>query len=184
MSKIALEGNSLGTGTFTITSPNSNTNRTLTLPDSTGTVVVSGTTPSLNGITFPATQVASADVNTLDDYEEGTWTPVDASGAGLTFTTAQSNYTKIGRVVIASAFVTYPSTANGSTAKIGGFPFTIASNTVYGCFVRYTDYSVSDILMLPLQQATTNLEIYDGTSLKTNANVSTKRFDFVAVYIA
>jgi hypothetical protein len=38
--------------------------------------IASGQTFSLNGITFPATQVPSADANTLDDYEEGTWTPV------------------------------------------------------------------------------------------------------------
>jgi hypothetical protein len=74
MSKISLAPDASGSGIFTIASPNSNTNRTLTLPDATGTVVISGTTPSLNGITFPATQVASADANTLDDYEEGTWT--------------------------------------------------------------------------------------------------------------
>ena len=40
MSKISLTPNSSGTGNFTIASPNSNTDRTLTLPDSTGTVVV------------------------------------------------------------------------------------------------------------------------------------------------
>jgi hypothetical protein len=40
MSKIAIEGNAAGTGTFTIASPNSNTSRTLTLPDATGSVVV------------------------------------------------------------------------------------------------------------------------------------------------
>jgi microcystin-dependent protein len=38
MSKVALSGNASGTGTFTIASPNSNTDRTLTLPDSSGTV--------------------------------------------------------------------------------------------------------------------------------------------------
>ena len=42
MSSIKLESNASGTGIFTIASPNSNTNRTLTLPDSTGTVVVTG----------------------------------------------------------------------------------------------------------------------------------------------
>ena len=42
MSKISIEGNASGTGTFTIASPNSNTNRTLNLPDSSGTVVVTG----------------------------------------------------------------------------------------------------------------------------------------------
>ena len=102
MSKVAIEGNASGSGTFTIASPNSNTNRTLTLPDSTGTVVVSGTTPSLNGITFPATQVASADANTLDDYEEGTWTVTfyDASSGGnASPTTGTGKYTKIGNQV-------------------------------------------------------------------------------------
>jgi hypothetical protein len=77
VSKISLAPDASGTGIFTIASPNSNTNRTLTLPDATGTVVISGTTPSLNGITFPATQVASADANTLDDYEEGTFRSSD-----------------------------------------------------------------------------------------------------------
>jgi hypothetical protein len=42
MSKIALSGNASGTGTFTIASPGTNTDRTLTLPDATGTVNVSG----------------------------------------------------------------------------------------------------------------------------------------------
>jgi hypothetical protein len=39
MSKIALTPNASGTGTFTIASPNSNTDRTLTLPDEAGTVL-------------------------------------------------------------------------------------------------------------------------------------------------
>jgi hypothetical protein len=44
MSKIALSGNASGTGTFTLTSPSTNTDQTLTLPDSTGTVATLGTT--------------------------------------------------------------------------------------------------------------------------------------------
>jgi hypothetical protein len=56
-----------------------------------------------SGITFPATQVASADVNTLDDYEEGTWTPVvvGTSTAGTASYVSQANaiYTKIGSLV-------------------------------------------------------------------------------------
>jgi len=42
MSKVSLAGNASGTGIFTIASPNSNTDRTLTLPDATGTLQVSG----------------------------------------------------------------------------------------------------------------------------------------------
>ncbi len=54
MSSIKLESNASGTGIFTIESPATNTNRTLTLPDATGTVqvsgaAISGTTGSFSG---------------------------------------------------------------------------------------------------------------------------------------
>jgi hypothetical protein len=48
MSKIALSGNASGTGTFTIASPNSNSDRTLNLPDNSGTVLTTGSTFSQN----------------------------------------------------------------------------------------------------------------------------------------
>ena len=52
MSKIALSGNASGTGTFSIVAPNSNTDRTLTLPDEAGTVLTD-TDPSVSGdLTF------------------------------------------------------------------------------------------------------------------------------------
>lgn len=53
MSKIALTPNASGTGTFTIAAPDSNTNRTLTLPDETGTMLTSASTVS-------STQIAGA----------------------------------------------------------------------------------------------------------------------------
>lgn len=54
MSLVKIQGNASGTGEFTIAAPNSNTNRTLTLPDATGTVqvsgnAISGTTGSFSG---------------------------------------------------------------------------------------------------------------------------------------
>jgi hypothetical protein len=75
---------------------------------STGELLVGTTTTTANGgklqvsngITFPATQVACSDANTLDDYEEGTWTP--NQGSGLTVVGAFSSigrYTKIGNMV-------------------------------------------------------------------------------------
>jgi hypothetical protein len=44
MSKVAVTGNASGSGVFTITSPNSNSDRTLTLPDSSGTLLTTGLT--------------------------------------------------------------------------------------------------------------------------------------------
>ena len=119
-----------GTGIITITPPATNTNRAITLPDAAGAIVVSGTTPSLNGITFPATQVPSADANTLDDYEEGTWTPVITFGGnsvGVTYNASNGGYyTKVGRLVTIT-FVLDVSNKGSSTgsAVITGAPFSI-----------------------------------------------------------
>jgi hypothetical protein len=81
------------------------------------------------GVAFPATQVSSSDANTLDDYEEGTWTPADGSGAGLTFTVDHAKYTKVGRLVTGQAKITYPATVNGAGAQISGLPFASANDT-------------------------------------------------------
>ena len=64
--------------------------------------------------------------NKLDDYEEGTWTPADTSGAGLSITlSGQAKYVKIGNLVFFTASqISYPSTSNGSAARLGGLPFT------------------------------------------------------------
>lgn len=65
MSKIALEGNASGTGTFTLASPNSSTDRTLTLPDNTGTIITTastfaGTGPAFSVYASSATNTATA----------------------------------------------------------------------------------------------------------------------------
>ena len=67
----------------------------------------------------------TAAANALDDYEEGTWTPTDASGASLSFSSLDRNrYTKIGRFVMAHCRLDYPSTSDGSVATIA-LPFTL-----------------------------------------------------------
>jgi hypothetical protein len=87
------------------------------------------------GIAFPADQTtvgASSDANTLDDYEEGTWTPGVSFGgasAGVTFSASNSGrYTKIGRsvTVIGILELTNKGSSTGS-ASITGLPFTVAS---------------------------------------------------------
>lgn len=74
---------------------------------------------SANGgqIAFPAAQSASADANTLDDYEENTWTPTVTSNTGtITAYTSSGNYTKIGNRYLFT--VTATITTNGTG---GGF---------------------------------------------------------------
>jgi hypothetical protein len=102
---------------------------TLTTPIVATTMGVGGATPAVSGagITFPATQSASSNANTLDDYEEGTFTPVLSPASGSI--TAQSGagfYTKIGRTVtvyVRVAIVTV-GTASG-TMSITGLPFAV-----------------------------------------------------------
>jgi hypothetical protein len=73
MSKIALSGNASGTGTFTIASPNSNTDRTLNLPDAGGTVVSDTATQTLTNKTINGGAITQA-------------TAVTASGTSVDFT--------------------------------------------------------------------------------------------------
>jgi hypothetical protein len=86
-----------------------------------------------NGITFPATQVALSDANTLDDYEEGAWTPTVAGGttAGTyTLSSVNAYYTKIGNQVTVWASFGF-SAASGGTGfiSIGGLPFSYKANS-------------------------------------------------------
>src|SRR5260221_14348861 len=82
-------------------------------------------------LAFPATQNASTDVNTLDDYEEGTWTPGVAFGGaavGVTYATQSGTYVKIGSQV--TAWFSMTLTSKGSStgaATITGLPFTMAN---------------------------------------------------------
>jgi hypothetical protein len=143
MSKIALSGNASGTGTFTIASPDSNSDRTLNLPDAAGTIQVSGnpisgTTGTFTGlvdisaagagqIQFPATQNASANANTLDDYEEGTWTP----GLGGTWssnpTSLSGQYVKIGATVWLRISWIDGTKASATSAHFTGVPFSVSN---------------------------------------------------------
>jgi len=143
--------------------------------NSTGALVFAGGTTTADGIgiTFPATQSASSNANTLDDYEEGTWTPTDASGAGLTFTDVSGNYTKIGRMVFAQFALRYPSTANASNSLIGGMPFAPATgDSARQGFVSYTDESTLALILPEGGPATTAAPRNSGGAQLTNATLS------------
>jgi hypothetical protein len=92
------------------------------------------------GIRFPATQNASSNANTLDDYEEGTWTPAFGySGGNGTMAISYGNqygwYTKTGNVVYLRMDMRITSFSKGTASGIPwivGLPFTPQNNSGYG----------------------------------------------------
>ena len=115
------------------------------------TIGVGNTTPSTSGagISFPATQSASSDANTLDDYEEGTWSPtLDVeSGTSPTYTVTRATYTKIGRWVY--AYADFSITAAGSGLLRLNFPFfpVVSLNNYGGAKAQFSDNTYQNLIM-------------------------------------
>ena len=205
MSKVKIQGNASGTGVLTVTAPNTSTDRTITLPDSTDTLAVnsdvtnklplaggtmtgaltinsganlafqangtsytqiwqtlqspndltlkttadkyisfqpnstekvrlhsSGVMSVSNGIELGSGLDATA-ANTLNDYEEGTWTPqvkIDGSTTGITHDAQGGTYTKIGNTVILHAVLSLSSKGSETGAvTFANFPFAIENWT-------------------------------------------------------
>ena len=106
----------------------SNNSTRLTIDNTGLATFTNGIAVTTGGIKFPATQSASADANTLDDYEEGTWTATMAGASSVGNTTGY--YTKVGRLVTFSYYSgSVTSTAVGAT--ISGLPF---APTIYQTF--------------------------------------------------
>ena len=84
-------------------------------------------------IVFPGTQSAASNVNTLDDYEEGSYSPIiggDGGTSGQSYTTQVGRYTKIGNLVHVQGIVTLSAkgTITGN-AMLGALPFTTQNTT-------------------------------------------------------
>jgi hypothetical protein len=97
-------------------------------------------------IAFPASQNASADVNTLDDYEEGTFNPTvygSSSSGTSTYVLQQGSYVKIGQVVWFTATVQISNQTGTGNIRFGGLPFTsIASiDETVACVPQSLTYS-------------------------------------------
>jgi hypothetical protein len=100
------------------------------------------------GIKFPATQSASSNANTLDDYEEGTWTP---SVGGTASMASSGTYVKIGKMVTVNFDLIINSLGTGSTTSITNFPFN-SSNDGFprtGCVSYYSGLTISPIFIAP-----------------------------------
>jgi len=165
MSQVIIAGDTSGTitlqapavsGSSVLTLPATTaTLATLTTPSFASTIGVGGATASASGagISFPATQSASSDANTLDDYEEGSFTPTyTGSGGNPTVTYSSGNtwgtYTKVGNLVSFALEVrTTAISGGGGNLQISGLPFTPygggSNQYVYSCAVSLYNISFS-----------------------------------------
>ena len=155
------------------------TSPTLTTPKATTTIGVGNATPAASGagITFPATQSASSDANTLDDYEEGTWTPT--WNGGTISTISQNRYVKVGRVVTVQLDVTLGSSALSAASAIT-LPFPNV-DSYGGGSLSYTTYSAG-VLNIDAQGSGVAFRSQNN-SILTCANVSATRWIFNITYI-
>lgn len=95
---------------------------TVALPTATSIGNVSSTELGyLDGVT----SAIQTQLGTKPTATSGTWTPSDASGAGLSLTGSEAVYNKIGNECFISAVIVYPVTASGATATISGLPFNV-----------------------------------------------------------
>ena len=135
------------------------------------------------GIDFSATS-GTGTSELFDDYEEGTWTPTDASGAGLSFTSPVGVYTKVGRLVMATGYVRYPPTSNTSNTLIGGLPFTTVSGNARGSgSINYKQ--TASVSTLNINPTATTFGFYTETgSFTTNNQVSNQVIYFGLIYTA
>jgi hypothetical protein len=142
------------------------------------TMGVGAATPAASGagITFPASQSASSDVNTLDDYEEGTWTPLlesdGGSAAGKTYTTQSGQYTKIGNVVYFTFLVTFSNagSSNVNEANLRGLPFSVGAN-LFGYMQSWADVGAISTWFGLIPRATTTAYISTLTAAGTSTSL-------------
>ena len=126
-----------------------------------------------SGITFPATAVAASDANTLDDYEEGTWTPVFTLGSGsVTYTLQQGRYVKVGRLVTISVKILVNTVSSPSGSLQINLPFTPAVEDE-ACLCATYGF-VSTLGVLGAYTQTTNLRMYGVNSSNVLSNPADK----------
>ena len=111
------------------------------------------------GIAFNSDTAAA---NTLDDYEEGTWTPTSNVGS---ITVYKAKYIKIGSLVLAQAFIEFPSMSGSSGVNIAGFPFSTAGgDDRYSCAVVSNANFGGYQILGQLSSATLDLKAPDGNN--------------------
>lgn len=144
----------------------------------TGNVIVA----SGQGVDFSATS-GTGTSELFNDYEEGTWTPAEAS---ITLDTAVGHYTKVGNMVTAWSYMVWPLTADANNVVINGLPFTTAnSEDVRSAFVSYCDSAsllAGSGSVLPLKNSTQSVVYKSDGNRVTNAGMSQNNLRATWVY--
>jgi hypothetical protein len=133
-------------------------------------------------IKFPATQNASSNANTLDDYEEGTWTPTaiySTSNGDRAYTYQVGRYVKVGKLVTCIAYLLFSESTASGNLIIGGLPFTSAnlSNLIagFGVFTDNLTGTSGGVQGQVIDNSSTIGLVYNGTGTSTsitNANTA------------
>lgn len=136
------------------------------------TLALQGATSATGtGIAFPATQSASSDANTLDDYEEGDWTP--SIGGNATYGSDRGGrYVKVGKVVTVWGKIQITTKGTGSATTISGLPFTSANLGLEssGSTTYYANLAVNVITpQAVVPAAATTVQFYSATSAGTGS---------------
>ena len=135
---------------------------------------------------------ASMTSELLDDYEEGTWTPIWSQGfSSITYDLRRANYTRIGNMCRVECSMKFDGTSAGAALRIGGLPFTAAAGTSnfgssalaigYSTMSTYANNSISTMYV---GQNQTILYFYtmSGGGVSSNANASDDWIEFGGVY--
>jgi len=151
--------------------------------DSSGRLLVGTSSATANGgileltsgITFPATAVAASNANTLDDYEEGSWTPTVNGWTGVTYTTRQGVYTKVGNLVTAWFYLQFSGTNGATNVSISGLPFNVDTYTRGGA-PTYYNVPLNETTGVLFYPAATEIYLYTdndgGNNILSNGNAS------------
>ena len=161
------------------------------------TKLASTGTITLDNIQFPATAVPSANANNLDDYEEGTWTPVPTFGSanvGMVHTST-GDYTKIGNMVTVRCV--FNITTKGSSTgiwRVAGLPFTSKSSNfsvggLFGDGFTFTGAQIGTLILS--SESTVTLVLEQGGAgasswnylFDTNFNTTGEKFFSVTYFV-
>lgn len=106
----------------------------------------------------------------MPDYAEGAWTPTDASGAGLVFTSVTGYYVREGRRVTANFSITFPTTASGAAAQIGGLPYTSMNRPEAGA-TTFSFKAASGLTTGIVRASVNKIELFSetGTAIANSA---------------